>query len=149
MSQPVFPVVSLSLLCFIMLCLVPHDNLHTPIIDAIMTIIINVLKLFLPFYVLVLFIGLSINFLKVLIVRKSDLLLLGQLMAFLIFTTGDIPRKCPRFAVWWRTVIHTTRWWIQILHQKIIKRKWKNSLKNKNEVPSNDTGQKEAKYEDM
>ena len=45
-----------------MLCLVPHDNLHTPIIDAIMTIIINVLKLFLPFYVLVLFIGLSINF---------------------------------------------------------------------------------------
>ena len=45
-----------------MLYLVPHDNLHTPIIDAIMTIIINVLKLFLPFYVLVLFIGLSINF---------------------------------------------------------------------------------------
>ena len=31
--------------------LVPHDNLHTPRIDAIMTIIINVLKLFLPFYV--------------------------------------------------------------------------------------------------
>ena len=45
-----------------MLYLVPHDNLHTPIIDAIMTIIINVLKLFLPFYVLVLFMGLSINF---------------------------------------------------------------------------------------
>ena len=77
------------------------------------------------------------------------MLLLGQVMAFLIFTTGDIQRKCPRFAVWWRTVIHTTRWGIQILHQKIIKRKWKNNVKNKNEVPSNDIGQKEAKHEDM
>lgn len=34
-----------------MLYLVPYNNLYTPIIDAIMTIIINVLKLFLPFYV--------------------------------------------------------------------------------------------------
>ena len=51
MSQPVFSVVSLSLLCFIMPYLVPHENLHTSRIDAIMTIIIDVLKIFLPFYV--------------------------------------------------------------------------------------------------
>ena len=97
MSQPVFPVVSLSLLCFIMLCLVPHDNLHTPIIDAIMTIIINVLKLFLPFYVLVLFIGLSINF-EVANREEIRLVTSGSVNG-LIFPTGDIPRKCPRFAV--------------------------------------------------
>ena len=36
-----------------MLYLVPHDNLCIPIIDVIMTIIINVLKFFLPFYVFV------------------------------------------------------------------------------------------------
>ena len=53
MSKPVFSVVLLSMLCFIMLYLVPHDYLCTPIIDAIMTIIINVLKFFLPFYVFV------------------------------------------------------------------------------------------------
>ena len=33
--------------------------------------------------------------------------------------------------------------------KKIIKRKWKNSVKNKNEVPSNETGPKEAKHENM